>query len=355
MSISEVAPVSPATPVRAAPAVEHFVRFYDSDPALAEAITDFFAAGLEAGSPTVLVAEKSHRRSVNERLRGRGFDLAALERDGRYVCLDAADTLATLMVDGWPDASRFEQIVGDALACTRSAPDAGPVRIFGELVALLCNAGKRDAAVRLERLWNDLGRRRPIALFCAYPMSAFADESSGSAFAEICAEHGRVIPTERFERLELPDDRLRLVSELQQKALALASETARRKDLEACLARREKEFSEFVDRIDDEVVDVEPGGRIRAANRSHLERSGHAAQDYIGRPIGEFLSPPETFERVWSQLARGESLRETDAELRRADGSMEPICIRSGSLRMVGGSVQMRWVLGRRRPVSLTG
>src|ERR1700694_5575170 len=36
------------------------------------------------------------------------------------------------------------------------------VRIFGEMVNILCEQGETDAAAALEELWNDLGRRKRV-------------------------------------------------------------------------------------------------------------------------------------------------------------------------------------------------
>jgi hypothetical protein len=43
------------------------------------------------------------------------------------------------------------------------------VRVFGEMVSLLWDAGLIDAAVELEVLWNELGVQYPFSLLCAYP------------------------------------------------------------------------------------------------------------------------------------------------------------------------------------------
>jgi hypothetical protein len=66
------------------------------------------------------------------------------------------------------------------------------VRVFGEIVALLWDAGQVTAAIELERLWNELGRQYPFSLFCAYPAHSVTDDHLG-AFAEVCHLHAEVI------------------------------------------------------------------------------------------------------------------------------------------------------------------
>ena len=94
--------------------------------------------------------------------------------------IEATDLLARFMVDSWPDARRFEQAVGTVV---RKAAHAGrPVHAFGEMVALLCEQGLFDAAVRLEELWNGLRLECRFALFCAYPWQLFPTEGEAAAF-----------------------------------------------------------------------------------------------------------------------------------------------------------------------------
>lgn len=52
----------------------------------------------------------------------------------------------------------------------------GPVRIFGEMVAVLWAEGKTRTAIRLEELWDELATRHAFSLLCAYPMSAYRAE-----------------------------------------------------------------------------------------------------------------------------------------------------------------------------------
>ena len=66
------------------------------------------------------------------------------------------------------------------------------VAIFGEGVALLWAKGKRDAAIRLEQLGNDLAKTHDVHILCAYPFSSFHVEEDKQAFKRICVEHSAV-------------------------------------------------------------------------------------------------------------------------------------------------------------------
>ena len=90
--------------------------------------------------------------------------------------IDAADTLAKFMGDGLPDCASVQGVcAGECIA--QLAADGRHVHAFGEMVALLWAEGKRHAAIRLEELWNELGKSHRFALFCAYPMASFDDRS----------------------------------------------------------------------------------------------------------------------------------------------------------------------------------
>ena len=61
------------------------------------------------------------------------------------------------MVAPRPDPAGFWQAISPML---RQAAKAGrPVRVFGEMVALLWDAGLTDAAIEVEAMWNELAWR----------------------------------------------------------------------------------------------------------------------------------------------------------------------------------------------------
>jgi hypothetical protein len=92
---------------------------------------------------------------------------------GLYVPLDAAETSSKFMVDGWPSEPRFNTVIGDLIERVAARGQRCLVRVFGEMVALLWNEGNARGAVRLEDLWNDLAKKIPFTLLCAYPLKTF--------------------------------------------------------------------------------------------------------------------------------------------------------------------------------------
>ena len=168
---------------------QHVVQFYEHDENLALAVSSFLGAGLVAGEVALVVATPAHRDAFEAVLAAAGVDVRALRAAGLYRSLDAGELLATFLVDGHPDRERFDASVGEVVS--EISATGAPVRIYGEMVALLWEQGQVAGAMAVEQLWNDLGRRTPFTLFCAYPTRS-ADGPAVDQEA-ICAHHSGVV------------------------------------------------------------------------------------------------------------------------------------------------------------------
>jgi excisionase family DNA binding protein len=214
---------------------EHLVQFYERDSALLEAVARFIGDGLSAGGSAIVVGTRSHRAGIQRALRAAGVDVPQVRRSGRYQALDALATLSSFMVDGLPNPGRFRDAIGGLLDRVQTAGQ--PIRIFGEMVALLALEGNEQATIELEELWNELQTAREFQLFCAYPMKALADESLGNLVQRVCAAHTRATPAESFPRCTSEQERVRAVVGLQHRIAALEEEVARRRQAEQQLRR----------------------------------------------------------------------------------------------------------------------
>jgi signal transduction histidine kinase len=228
----------------------HLVQYYEKEGFLYDRVTDFMSDGLRGSDAAILIATPAHRAGVESRLRGRGVDLNSLSAGGRYHALDARETLSQFMVGGSPDPQRFAATIGPVIRAARNGDRR--VLAFGEMVALLWAEGNRDAAVRLEELWNELARQETFALLCAYPISHFDDAAYAKPFADINAAHTWVTPAESYSIVQA-DERNRVIATLQQKAAALEAESKQRAVLEAALRNKIDELAE-VDRRKDEFL-----------------------------------------------------------------------------------------------------
>jgi anti-sigma regulatory factor (Ser/Thr protein kinase) len=167
----------------------HVVKIYDDERDFASSVVEFLAAGIADDDLVLVVATPRHRRAIEDAAREISVDVPAATAAGQLVVLDAQDSLATFMVDGTPDAVRFDEVFG------RLVRDGAPrgVRIFGEMVAVLWDEGNVGAAIALEQLWNDLGRDVPFSLYCSYAMATFGRVGDLGAIRDVCDHHAEVV------------------------------------------------------------------------------------------------------------------------------------------------------------------
>ncbi|MBV8050520.1 MAG: PAS domain-containing protein, partial [Acidobacteriaceae bacterium] len=206
------------------------------------------------------------------------------------------------------------------------------VVIFGEMVALLWADGKVEASMELEGLWNELAKSRSFRLYCAYPLQGFNRTEHAEDFAKICQVHSSIIPSETYSGLVSDQERLRNITELQQKAQALETETAEKHQIARSLQRRETELSDFLQNAAEGVQQIGPDQRILWANNAMLHLLGYPPEEYLNRNMTQFYLDPGRFEQFWQKLMQGEEVRDFSAELRCKDGSAKQVMIHSNGL-----------------------
>ena len=169
----------------------HEVLFYSDDTALLDWVTPFLATALKSGNAAIVIATKSHRDSLLQRLQVQGVDTDGALQAGTYISWDAADMLSRILVKDLPDPVLFfAGFAGAIAAAAKAAKSEKPeVAVFGEGVALMQAEGRVDAAIRLEQLSNELAETHIVHILCAYPLSSFPDEEDECVFRNIRAEH----------------------------------------------------------------------------------------------------------------------------------------------------------------------
>jgi signal transduction histidine kinase len=334
----------------------HVVQFYGDDVFLLDELNRFIGTALGAGESALVIATEEHRHGLARTLKMWGLDTTWPATQGRYVAVDAAETLATFMLDGWPDAARFADVVGGLIERVRtvSGGEARRVAAFGEMVALLWIEGKAEAAIRLEELWNDLARTHAFSLRCAYPMSSFSREEHGDLLLNICAEHSAVIPGESYTALVSENERLRGIAHLQQKAAALETEIAERRLVEEKLRRSQSELKSLVEQrtaalrqLSSRLLNLQDTERRRIARELH---------DSLGQYLVALKLNVEILRRspaqmeLWSQLE--ELMERCIAEVRTLSYLLHP-----PTMDAVGIASAARWYVegfGLRSGLKLT-
>lgn len=177
---------------------DHIVHTYQDPAVLAESVAEYLAAGLRAGEAAMVIARPQHRRKFIRALAHHGVDAQACIAEGQLRMLDAEETLARFMADGAPEWKRFQQAIGALIAEARLS--YGKVRAYGEMVDVLWQQGSRDAAIRLDEYWNELGKLQTFSLFCAYLMDPLDSKSYDGSMQCVCKVHSHLIPTRDEDR-----------------------------------------------------------------------------------------------------------------------------------------------------------
>jgi DNA-binding NarL/FixJ family response regulator len=169
----------------------HEVEFYSDDLTLLEGVITYLAESLKAGNRTVVIATEAHRQVINHRLWAQALDWPVVTEEGLYISLDAANVLSEIMGDSGPNRNRLLSFF-EPLFHPRQMVDRGKERrlvAFGGMVGLLCAQGRPEAALQLEKLWNEESRAHDCYLRCAYPVTCQIEEK---LYAQICQEHETV-------------------------------------------------------------------------------------------------------------------------------------------------------------------
>jgi PAS domain S-box-containing protein len=291
MSTTKASAVSPLAPIVNWHDHEHrghVVQFYADDAPLLDALARFIGTALWAGDAAIVIATKTHRDGLLQRLRARDLDIESAVEGGRFVALDAANTLSKILVGGWPNAALFGEIISDLVREARATAGSEHLRVvaFGEMVALLWADGKAEAAIEMEKLWNQLAQEHSFSLRCAYPMKQFGQGEQRNLFLKVCAEHSGVIPSERYTSLSSEDDRLRGIAQLEQKAAA--------HDAEVALRQSEERFRHLVESVQDYAIFMlDTDGRVSSWNIGAERMKGYKSSEIIGKHFSCFYPDAE--------------------------------------------------------------
>jgi hypothetical protein len=177
------------------------VQVYTELGELAASVGRFLDAGFRAGEPAVVIATSGHWDTFRAELERRGSSVDALQAQGLLTCCDADETLAAFMDCDVPSAGRFEEVVGGVIDGVTTRFPHQTVRAFGEMVDVLFQRGRQEAASALEDLWNRLLESRRCALLCAYELDVFDLEAQTSALPEILRTHTHPRPVADTARL----------------------------------------------------------------------------------------------------------------------------------------------------------
>ncbi len=156
---------------------------------LVDAVTLYAASGLATDDAVVLVTTGEHWRLIERRLVEEGFDLDSLQREGRVAVFDARGLLFRFFQGDSVDDVTFKTIVGEMIATARAHSPSGRVRVYGEMVNILCGHNNVDAASVVEELWNEVLELNGVPLLCSYSLQMLPPHTSGTLPQRILDAH----------------------------------------------------------------------------------------------------------------------------------------------------------------------
>jgi DNA-binding NarL/FixJ family response regulator len=169
----------------------HKAAFHPDDASLMDDFTRFVEFALKMGNPVIVIATESHRTDLRQRLQARGRDMATAIQEGTYISMDVAEVLSEVMVNDWPDATRFLKLASDLIMEAAKAAKGRHFRVAacGECARSLIGQGKPEAAIQLEHLWDRISRSHYVDTLCGYLLQDFQTAENRPIFEKICVAH----------------------------------------------------------------------------------------------------------------------------------------------------------------------
>lgn len=181
---------------------DHIVQLYQDEEFLNRAVCRFAGAALANGEAIILVPTLTHWNAFRPRLEAEGVDVEAARERGQLTVVDADQFLPRFMRDAMPDSPVFLGLAADVIGQARAGGRYPRVRWWGEMVNVLWERGDVAASMALEDLFDQLGRKHDIALFCSFLMDNFNGEVHAHMLPRLGTNHSHLIPVEDYARLE---------------------------------------------------------------------------------------------------------------------------------------------------------
>ena len=181
---------------------DHIVQLYQDQDFLNRAVCRFAGAALANGEGIILVPTLTHWNGIRPRLEAEGVDVEAARKRGQLTVVDAEQFLPRFMSDAMPDSAVFLGLAANVIGEARAGGRYQKVRWWGEMVNVLWERGNAAASMALEDLFDQLGKKHDVALFCSFLMDNFDGEVHAHMLPRLGTNHSHLIPVEDYARLE---------------------------------------------------------------------------------------------------------------------------------------------------------
>ena len=179
-------------PVRRA--FKHEVVICEDEASLVNQYAEYIRVARNSGSFVVAITSETQQEDLRRALQGRGIDVEGAISSGRLICIDSSAALSTFMKGDMPDPVRLSEFVRDLVEGVAKRAQSQDFRIVGcgALAPLLLAAGKIDAAIRAEQIWDEVANRYGLETLCGYLWRHFQDKDA-EVLDTICTQHSAVV------------------------------------------------------------------------------------------------------------------------------------------------------------------
>lgn len=178
----------------------HYAQLYQDTEQLAQAVGHFITNDLSGFQAIVIIATPVHTEAFCTYLTNRQFDITKMLATGQLRFYNAETLLDSFMLDGKPNGALFLQVINGVFKETYKSFKSA--RIFGEMVDILWQADKKDAAIVLESYWNSLLKSYNFSLLCAYRIDNLDIDSYTDSLECVCKAHTHLVPSQEPLQLE---------------------------------------------------------------------------------------------------------------------------------------------------------
>ena len=166
----------------------HQLHFCSDDQSLSSAFALFIGDALKGGKAILALMAEHRRRDVVAAINASGVDADAAIQSGRLAILHCAEVLNEFMVNGRVDQARLLNASRNSLEALTRKNRGVPVVACGECAPNLWAQGNQEAAIQVERAWDDLARRYDIEVRCFY-LRDYAQRFQDQTMEPILALH----------------------------------------------------------------------------------------------------------------------------------------------------------------------
>ena len=170
----------------------HEMHVYPDHPSLESDLASFIKKSLKAGKSVLCLMAPRHRTGIMECLQAQGVDAHAAMADGRFVPADVGELLPRFMIDGRVDRERLLGIATKLVESLKRLNSGAGICSCGEVAPILWDLGDGEAALEIERIWDELGKRYAMGTYCTYVADDALCSRDPRCYQQLCSAHSHV-------------------------------------------------------------------------------------------------------------------------------------------------------------------